>query len=158
MNKQKFLSWKGLLAIAMPALFFSSCNRPAKPDAAVLPEAAIHVGVFSGHGGAETCKWETFEAVRVDKQMRVRFIGSSDIAALPDSLTPSSCLVAGSTQYLTRARRYGTDQDVIRNGGGAVGICAGAYLFSNTPDYACMRIRRRRPGATTAATGVSKFT
>ena len=28
----------------------------------------------------------------------------------------------------------------IRSGKGAVGICAGAYLFTDTPNYACMHI------------------
>jgi glutamine amidotransferase-like uncharacterized protein len=163
-NKQKFLSWKGLLAIAMPALFFSSCSQPVKPDAAVLSEAAIRVGVFSGHGGAETCKWETFEAVRVDKQMRVRFIGSSDIAAgcldsLDAIIVPGG---GGSTQYLNLGpENMERIKTFIRNGGGAVGICAGAYLFSNTPDYACMRINGAKAidlEHDNRGHGVSKFT
>ena len=31
-------------------------------------------------------------------------------------------------------------RNFIRSGKGAVGICAGAYLFTDTPGYACMHI------------------
>ena len=35
-------------------------------------------------------------------------------------------------------------RNFIRSGKGAVGICAGAYLFTDTPGYACMHINGGR--------------
>lgn len=100
----------------------------------------VRVGVFDGHGGAQTCIWETVEAIRLDSDMTVRTITSADIArgvldGLDAIIIPGG---GGTTQYLNlgtrniiRIKRF------IASGKGAVGICAGAYLFSDTPDYAC---------------------
>jgi glutamine amidotransferase-like uncharacterized protein len=73
--------------------------------------------------------------------MAVRLITTSDIArgcldSLDAIIIPGG---GGSRQYLNLGHE---NQQRIRtfvsNGGGAVGICAGAYLFSNTPGYASM--------------------
>lgn len=110
-------------------------------EAAGLNKA--RVGVFDGHGVAQTCLWETLTAVRVDPDMAVRTITSADIAGgVLDSLDavifPGG---GGSTEYLNlgpenvaRVKRF------VAQGKGAVGICAGAYLFSDTPNYACLAI------------------
>lgn len=107
----------------------------------------VRVGVFDGHGGAQTCIWEAVEAIRLDSDMTVRTITSADIArgvldGLDAIIIPGG---GGTTQYLNlgtrniiRIKRF------IASGKGAVGICAGAYLFSDTPDYACMRLSDAR--------------
>lgn len=101
------------------------------------------VGVFDGHGGAQTCVWEAVDAIKLDPDMTVRTFTTSDIAngvlnELDAIIIPGG---GGSTQYLNigtanikRLRAF------IESGKGAVGICAGAYMFSDTPNYACMRI------------------
>lgn len=106
-------------------------------------DGKTRVGVFEGHGGSQTCIWEAVEAVRIDPDMTVRTITTADIAngvlnELDAIIIPGG---GGSTQYLNlgteniqRLRKF------IESGKGALGICAGAYLFSDTPDYACMRI------------------
>lgn len=103
----------------------------------------IKVGVFEGHGGSQTCVWETVEALKIDKEMDVKTITTSDIAS--GMLESFDAIIipggGGSRQYLNLGHQ---NHDCIRafiaNGGGAVGICAGAYLFSNTPDYASIAI------------------
>ena len=40
----------------------------------------IKVGVFDGHGGAQTCIWETVAAIRLDPEMEVCTITTADIA------------------------------------------------------------------------------
>lgn len=103
----------------------------------------IIVGVFDGHGGAQTCIWETVAAIRLDPEMVVRTITTSDIAnnvldSIDAIVIPGG---SGSKQFLnlgvTNQKRI---KDFIAGGKGAVGICAGAYLFSSTPDYNCMGI------------------
>ena len=114
----------------------SVVHRPAGPP-------VIKVGVFSGHGGAETCKWETLEALKLDPRMRPCFIESCDIASgcldtLDAIIIPGG---GGSRQYLNLGHENRLKIiDFVRKGGGAVGICAGAYLFSHTEGYACMKL------------------
>lgn len=105
------------------------------------PEGRITVGVFDGHGGAQSCIWETVAAVRLDPEMDVRTITTADIArnvldSLDALIIPGG---GGSRQYLNLgAENQKRIKDFIAGGKGAVGICAGAYLFSSTPAYACM--------------------
>ena len=156
--------FKGILLSAVAVLGLCACGHPSATSDNAALAAPIRVGVFNGHGGAETCKWETFEAVKLDKGMTVRFIGSSDIAAgcldsLDAIIFPGG---GGSTEYLNLGpENVARVKTFIRNGGGAVGICAGAYLFSNTPDYACMRINGAKSidvEHDNRGHGVSKFT
>ncbi len=129
------------LVLAFAFLSFSCSHNTSQTPA--VAKATIKVGVFDGHGGAQTCVWEAVEAIKIDKEMDVRLITTSDIAngcldSLDAIIIPGG---GGSRQFLNlghenqeRIRRF------IANGGGAVGICAGAYLFSNTPDYACLAL------------------
>lgn len=124
------------------ALLTYSCdsNQLQKPN---LSENTIKVGVFDGHGGAQTCVWETIEAIKIDKEMHVRLITTSDMAngcldSLDAIIIPGG---GGSRQYLNLGHEnHERIRNFIANGGGAVGICAGAYLFSNTPGYASIAI------------------
>lgn len=130
------------LVVVAFAMFSYSCsnNRVETP---IVGEATIKVGVFDGHGGAQTCVWETVEAVKIDKGMDVRLITTSDIAngcldSLDAIIIPGG---GGSRQYLNLGHEnHERIRTFITNGGGAVGICAGAYLFSNTPGYASIAI------------------
>lgn len=103
----------------------------------------IRVALFAGHGGAETCVMETEAALRMDPALEVRKIWSKEIAS--GALEKTDVLVfpggGGSTEYLNlgglNARKV---KEFVRNGGGVVGICAGAYLLSDTPEYACLAL------------------
>lgn len=103
----------------------------------------LRVGVFDGNGGAQTCIWEAMAACSLDRDMQVRYITTADIAGgVLDSLDVIVVPGGGGTrQYqnlgqenIRRIQRF------VQAGGGAVGICAGAYLFSNTPEYSCMAL------------------
>lgn len=109
----------------------------------VIGQAIIRVGIFDGYGGAETCKMEAFESIKLDKEMSVSMLTSSDISnggldSLDVLIIPGG---GGSRQYLNLgAANRKRIKDFVKSGKGAVGICAGAYLFSDTPDYACMAV------------------
>ena len=130
-----------LSVVAMAFLLSGSvsCSQSEKSDDGVMPQ--IRVGVFNGNGGAQTCVWEAFAACSLDRDMAVRYITTSDIAAgVLDSLDVIVVPGGGGTrQYQNlgeeNIRRI---KEFVRQGGGAVGICAGAYLFSNTPEYSCL--------------------
>ena len=103
----------------------------------------VRVGVFQGNGGAQTCIWETIASIQLDPEMTVRTITTGDIANgvlkdLDAIIIPGG---EGSTQYMNLGEEnMERIRNFIRSGKGAVGICAGAYLFTDTPGYACMHI------------------
>lgn len=103
----------------------------------------IQVAVFDGYGGAQTCIWEAVAAIKLDEEMKVRTITTADIAN--NALDSIDVIIipggGGSRQFLNLgAENRQRIKDFVSGGGGAVGICAGAYLFSSTPDYACMNL------------------
>ena len=103
----------------------------------------VRVGVFQGNGGAQTCIWETIASIQLDPDMAVRTITTGDIANgvlkdLDAIIIPGG---EGATQYMNLGEEnMERIRNFIRSGKGAVGICAGAYLFTDTPGYACMHI------------------
>lgn len=132
------------LASAAVAVVFLGCMPAEQPSAGVgvdVSGGAIKVGIFDGHGGAQTCVWEAYEAVRRDGDMRPYYVTSADIAS--GALDTLCALIipggGGSTQWLNLGpENHGRITDFVTQGGGIVGICAGAYMLSTTPDYACM--------------------
>ncbi len=128
---------KKLAYIAVVFALFS-CAKEVE-----IPTQKIKVGIFDGHGGAQTCKWEAFESIKLDKEMQPQMITSADIAggvldSLDAIIIPGG---GGSRQYLNLgAENHKRIIEFIKKGNGALGICAGAYLFSQTPDYACLGI------------------
>lgn len=115
-------------------------NKSTKKEISTQP---IKVGVFDGHGGAQTCIWETVAAIRLDPEMEVCTITTADIAnnvldSIDAIIIPGG---SGKSQYLNLGTlNQQRIKDFIAKGKGAVRICAGAYLFSNTPDYTCIQL------------------
>lgn len=103
----------------------------------------VRVGVFQGNGGAQTCIWETIASIQLDPDMTVRTITTGDIANgvlkdLDAIIIPGG---EGAMQYMNLGEEnMERIRNFIRSGKGAMGICAGAYLFTDTPGYACMHI------------------
>ena len=129
-----------LLMLVMFAMH-SSCSQKQETEGEQMTE--IRVGVFNGNGGAQTCIWEAYAACTLDRDMRVRYITTSDIAAgVLDSLDVIVVPGGGGTRQYQNLGQENLQRikEFIARGGGAVGICAGAYLFSNTPEYSCMAI------------------
>lgn len=120
------------------------CSVPENPGLRqITASKPIAVGVFNGNGGAQSCIWETVAAIRLDPEMSVRTITTADIANnVLDSL--DAILIPGGSGKRQFQNLGAENRQRIRNfvskGGGAVGICAGAYLFSHTPGYACMKL------------------
>lgn len=101
----------------------------------------IKVALFQGHGGSETCVWETQAALEMDRAIEADIIttsgmtsehlGQYDVVVIPGG--------GGSRQYLNMGGQ-GREalRQFVKNGGGVLGICAGAYLITDTPNYACL--------------------
>lgn len=102
----------------------------------------IAVGVLEAYGGAGTCIRETIGAVTLDDGMTVTKLSPSDIAS---GLHSFDVLIipggSGSRQHLDlgASNRQKVSQ-WVESGGIVIGICAGAYLLSDTPEYACMNL------------------
>ncbi|NLZ94682.1 MAG: biofilm PGA synthesis protein PgaB, partial [Bacteroidales bacterium] len=129
------------LVVAFALLSYSCTNNPAEVTNNIYGK--IKVAVFEGHGGSQTCVWEAVEAIKIDKEMDVSTITTSDIAN--GALSSFDAIIipggGGSRQYLNLGdENHNRIRNFIADGGGAVGICAGAYFFSNTPGYASIAI------------------
>ena len=139
--KRHFLSTI-FMAISVVTLFLTSCGNNAT-ESETTETQKIRVGVFNGYGGAQTCIWEALAACSLDRDMAVRYITTADIAAgVLDSLDAIVVPGGGGTRQYQNlgAENIRRIKEFVLNGGGAVGICAGAYLFSNTPEYSCLAL------------------
>jgi len=128
-----------IILILWAGAFVATAEQPALPLA-----GPIRVGVFNGQGAVPGCVGDAMEALRLDGGISAREISAAEIVAggldtLDVILFPGG---SGSRQYgdlgqlgAARVRAF-----VQTGGKGAVGICAGAYLLSDTPDYACLRL------------------
>ncbi|MBR1469411.1 MAG: biofilm PGA synthesis protein PgaB [Prevotella sp.] len=138
-NNNRF-SWAAAV-VALTAFLVVSCGQSGNVSEKSLPQ--IRVGVFNGNGGAQTCVWEAFAACSLDGDMVVRYVTTADIAAgALDSLDVIVVPGGGGTRQYQNLGQENLRRikEFVRQGGGAVGICAGAYLFSNTPEYSCLAI------------------
>lgn len=126
------------LALAAATASWGADARPAAP-----PER-LRVGVFLGNGAAGTSGENAVEALKIDPAVEVRRITSHEILA--GGLDGLDVLVfpggGGGRQVndlgalgVARVRHF-----VLAKGGGIVGICAGAYLLSDTPRYTCLNL------------------
>ena len=134
---------KNIILVLFTLIFVGySCNSN-QTQTPVLSESIAKIGVFDGYGASQSCVWETAEAIKIDDGMEVRIITTSDIAngcldSLDAIIFPGG---SGSRQYLNLGHKnHDRIRNFVANGGGALGICAGAYLFTNTPDYASLSI------------------
>lgn len=138
MKKNNLFSF-AVAAVAMTALLVVSCGQSEKAKEGAMPQ--IRVGVFNGNGGAQTCVWEAFAACSLDGDMTVRYVTTADIAnGALDSLDVIVVPGGGGTRQYQNLGQENIRRikEFVYRGGGAVGICAGAYLFSNTPEYSCL--------------------
>jgi peptidoglycan/xylan/chitin deacetylase (PgdA/CDA1 family) len=125
--------WILLLAASLPALAEGSAGR-----------TPLKVAVFNGHGAAPSCVRMAVESLRIDPDAEVREITAAQIASggldgLDVVVFPGG---GGGRQRgdLGEAGARAVRRFVLEEGKGAVGLCAGAYLLSDTPDYACLNL------------------
>jgi putative intracellular protease/amidase len=106
--------------------------------------APLRVGVFADPGADHYCVLEALEALRIDSGLAAFPITAIDIqrGRLDDTdilLFPGG---SGSGEFLSLGSGLRQMvQDFVRvKGRGVIGICAGAYLISDTPNYPCLRL------------------
>ena len=133
----------GLFALALifPDCLASERNSPSQRPQRMVP---IRAGVFNGGGASPDCVRETYEALRIDPEIRPSYVSAADIAL--GKLRDLDVLIfpggSGSREYnnLGLGLRETVRDFVLKDGNGIVGICAGAYLISNTEGYPCLNL------------------
>jgi peptidoglycan/xylan/chitin deacetylase (PgdA/CDA1 family)/glutamine amidotransferase-like uncharacterized protein len=104
----------------------------------------IRVGVFLGNGASGYSGENAVEALMIDPDIEARRITSKEILA--GGLAGLDVLVfpggGGGRQVndLGALAAAKVREFALEEGRGIVGICAGAYLLSDTPDYACLHL------------------
>lgn len=141
-------------AIAATAGTESSAGKPAAAKGGALSPAAvatdgasnspIRVGVFNGHGASAGSLQNALEALRIDPAISAVQVSAADIqGGVLDGLDVMLFPGGGGGRQRTDLGDRGAAlvrDFVLSKGKGAVGLCAGAYLLSDTPGYACLHL------------------
>lgn len=119
------------------ALLFTGCGITSHDDKSGVDK--IQVGVFNKNGDSPGCIIDACEALRIDAQMEVSVVSAADLMAgrlnaydvilFPGGGGKSETNSLGE-QGMARIKSW-----VKQDGKGIVGICAGAYILTNTPEY-----------------------
>jgi putative intracellular protease/amidase len=130
---------KNIILYMATALLLIGCNNsePAQTG-------TITVGVFDKNGNSPGCITDALEALALDPDIKAEEISAAQIASpeldrfdvivFPGGSGRSESMSLGQ-QGRERIKRW-----VEKEGNGVVGICAGAYLLTNTPHYPGMAL------------------
>ena len=145
------------LILPIITLFWlTGCNNPVQKENAnlqkqtetktennTLTDSKIKVGVFSGEGAGAVSVIETIEALKIDSGIDAYPISPYDIINGKLQETDAIIFPGGSgSKQLNSLGKTGKQKVInfIKNGGGAIGICAGAYMMCQTEGYPSLRI------------------
>lgn len=124
---------KHLLYIASFALLAACQTNSIESN-----DNTIHVGVFDKNGDSPDCITDAVEACRIDSGISVRVISAADIMGGAADDIDVFLFPGGSGRSETGSLGLLGQQkiiDLVKGGKGVVGICAGAYILSETPNY-----------------------
>lgn len=110
----------------------------------VTTTSLIKVGVYADFGATDKCVRETLVALRIDPHIDAIKIYGSDVADhILDNLNAVIFPGGSGSREAASLGDMGRDnvKKFVQNGGAYIGICAGAYLGSDHPDYDwCLRL------------------
>ncbi|TKG96946.1 biofilm PGA synthesis protein PgaB [Puteibacter caeruleilacunae] len=99
----------------------------------------ITVGVFNKNGDSPYCITDALEAVKIDGDIEARVISAAEIMSGATDDIDVYLFPGGSGRSETGSLGEQGQQKIINlvktQGKGVVGICAGAYILSETPGY-----------------------
>ena len=123
--------------------FIFSCSNSVKENT-FDNSTKIKVGVFNGNGASQICVLETKEALKIDTGIIIFEISSADI--MNGKLDSIDVLIfpggSGSKEY-NNLGDFAVQKvhDFVKiQGKGIVGICAGGYILSTTPNYPSLKL------------------
>ena len=124
---------------ALVLISTTSCRRVETKS-----DTKLKVGVFDKNGDSPWCIEDAIQALKIDPSIDCEVIRASQIVS--DEILDFDAIVfpGGSgrseTQSLGESGMDRVVQLVKDKGIAVVGICAGAYIMSNTPDYPCLKL------------------
>jgi len=101
------------------------------------------VAVFNGNGASPTCVEETYESLKIDSGISPRYLTAAEIlSGVLDSVDVIIFPGGSASQELNHLGQIAAEKvkQFIKNGGGIVGICAGAYLLTTSKGYPSLEI------------------
>ncbi len=117
-------------------LFICGACNDIKAD---KENATLTVGVFGYNGANTICIIDAIEALKIDKDISPRVISANDILSGAADDVDVFLFPGGSGRLHTGNLGAQGQQKIIelitKKGKGVVGICAGAYALTKTPDY-----------------------
>ncbi len=134
-------------AVVAPFLIFCAIVFPGSNAPLFGSEQSrrpIRAAVFNANGADRFCIIETLEALKIDRDIEPSTISAAEIVT--GNLKDVDVIVfpggSGSKQYISlgSSLRNRIRDLVLVEGKGVVGICAGAYLVSDTPGYPCLNL------------------
>ena len=123
-------------------IVFVSCNYENK-ESINQPNNKIKVAIFNGSGASAVCIIETFESLKIDTGISAGFISASEITE--GKLDGFDVIIFPGGSASKELNNLGDNAaekviEYVKSGHGAVGICAGGYLFSTTKDYPSLEL------------------
>lgn len=117
-------------------IVWASCVEKPTTNDTIKP---IVVGVFDENGDNPYCIADAMEALKIDNGIEARIVSASDIVSGKTSDVDVYLLPGGSgraeTGDLGELGKQKLQQLVAEKGKGILGICAGAYALTETPNY-----------------------
>ncbi len=132
-----------LILILIATIILSACqqNDEKKQDSTKKNKNTeiIKVGVFDKNGDSPYCITDAIEAIKIDKELSPRIVSAAEIM-LGEADDIDVFLFPGGggrseTGSLGKLGQAKIIELVSKKGKGVVGICAGAYILSETPNY-----------------------
>lgn len=122
----------------------SGCNRAEQGvSTPSFGGSKIKVALFNGNGASAVCVLETYESLKIDMGIVVDYISASQISE--GKLSDHDVIIfpggSGSKEFNNLGDKASAEViKFVNRGKGAVGICAGGYLFSTTRGYPSLKL------------------
>lgn len=131
---------KALLVFAILLVFLAnSCENRSQSNVNSGSTDLITVGVFDKNGDNPFCITDALEALRIDAGISARVVSAADIMSGAADDIDVFLFPGGGGRSETHSLGQLGQQKIINlvttGGKGVVGICAGAYILTHTPNY-----------------------
>lgn len=133
-------TFKIILALLIVFIGMQSCRKTEKS----ISSDKIKVGVFDKNGDSPWCIVDALEALKIDSSINCEIIRASQIVSNEINDFDAIVFPGGSGRSETQSLGEEGMEKVVKlvkeKGIAIIGICAGAYIMTETPDYPCLKL------------------